>query len=128
MNIELKKHIEIIRLLLSKKINDKIEGIDLIVFLLLNIIEFEIRINKAISNQTAEALTQVSSFQSIEYYYHNGYLDLDKELKELAYLLGDYNSKLKNYELGVVGTKPENWGDYLKERIEMFLSDSSPAP
>ncbi|MFI0429546.1 hypothetical protein [Mariniflexile sp. HMF6888] len=112
-----------VRNLLKDKISEKSEAIDLVVLLHLDVILFEIMKNNEISNQTAEAMTQIAAFQSIEYYYHEGYLELDKELKELGYILGDYNEKYRKHELGVIGTKPENWGNYFKERVETLLNN-----
>lgn len=101
----------------------KIEGVDLLLLLLLDVITFEIRKNKSISDKTAEALIQIVSFQSTEYYYHGGFLELDSELKNLMYALYEYNEKLKEYELDVIGVEPENWSNYFKERIETLLNN-----
>lgn len=115
--------IDNIRKLLNEKVNQNIEGIDLLLFLLLDVISFEIKKNNSLTDKTGEALIQITSFQSIEYYYHKGYLELDTELKKLAYLLRNYNEKLLNLELDTIGTKPENWSNYFKERIEFFLNN-----
>lgn len=112
-----------IRHLLSNKMDDRVESVDLILSLLLDVIAFEIRKDNKISDKTGEALIQMTSFQSIEYYYHSGYLELDTELKKLASILSNYNERLREYKLGVIGTKPENWGDYFKEKIEIFIDD-----
>ncbi|WP_299883452.1 hypothetical protein [uncultured Lacinutrix sp.] len=122
-NMKLIKTIDYIKILLSKKMENKIEGIDLLLSLLLNVIVFETKKNGVMSNKTGEALIQITSFQSIEYYYHGGYLELDSELKKLAYILSDYNEKLRKNELDVVGSKPENWANYFEERIRVLLNN-----
>ncbi|SEK30557.1 hypothetical protein SAMN04487910_0208 [Aquimarina amphilecti] len=111
-----------IRNLLTKKMDKKTEAIDLLLSMLLDVITFEIRRDNSISDKTGEALIQIVSFQSIEYYYHGDFLELDSELKRFAYILCDYNENLKNHELDVIGTKPENWSNYFGEFVNSVLS------
>lgn len=121
--MEVVNTIDSIRKLLNEKVSHNIEGIDLLLFLLLDVIAFELKKSNSITDKTGGALIQITSFQSIEYYYHKGYLELDTELKKLAYLLRNYNEKLLNLEVDLIGTKPENWCNYFKERIEFFLNN-----
>lgn len=112
------RQLEIIKLLLNEKIEEKIDFVDILLSLTLDVIRFEIKLFNSISDETGNAISQITSFLSIEYYYHQDFIELDKELKELTYQLREYNLRLKNHELGgVVGIDNKNWIEYFSKSL-----------
>lgn len=115
------KIISKIRSLLNNKIDKNVDSIDILLSLTLDLIIYEIRLDNKISNSVAEAISQITSFFSIEYYYHQGFTDLDRELKELAFALKEYNESFKNHELDVIGIKNEDWEVFFNSTIKNLL-------
>lgn len=106
---------------LNKMFLKEKDDVDFLLILTLDIIIFEISQSNKISDYSASAITQLSAFQSVEY-YKSKYPELDTDLMELASELRAYNQKLKNYEQDALGVSNKGWVKYFNESILKILN------
>jgi len=90
-------------------------------FLCLDIVRFELLIDKRISDLTADALSTLFTFQCFEYYWRD-FPILYRNCSELGYALRNYNEKWKNHDLkGKVGLENKKWIKFFNKAIANLL-------
>lgn len=96
---------------------------ELIFFLTLDIVRYEMLTNGKLSDLTSEAISQLFTFQCFEFYYRD-FPEIFSKTGSLFSSLSPYNEKLMNYDLkGIVGTKATNWKSYFEKSLSILFKN-----
>lgn len=91
----------------------------------LNIVYYELSSENSMSDLTGEAISQLSTFQAVEY-FKTDFPDVYQKCIQLSSDLKQYNNKLQNYELGVLGVKDANWIKYFNQATTRLMNLNPP--